>query len=384
MVRRTDNSKWSRLSWLFAFAVGILLPGTAVATEPSVEAFASLPSIEQPQLSPSGAYLAFINNAKGHSYLITQSRGGGDAKFLLTTDNQKYLFRRFRWVGDSHLLVSVVYPERGRGVLAPETRMISIRRQDAHLNARLGHSSFERKHVPQYQDVVVGQVPGDAGHVLMALDFENPTRPDVYRVNLDTGARRLVQRNPGTVQHWITDRKGEVRAASGLTGRTWRTIVKPPGTKEWKTLQQFDASSPERASGAIEGLLGFDTDAKYLYVTAHHEGRQAVFRVDISDPAFRRELVAADPVYDIDGELIYAPWSGKVVGAYLDADGFRSVYWDDGARGLQRRIDQSLPGRANIIVDSTQDGTRHIIRTEGSLAPPQYYLVDLNLSLIHI
>ena len=379
MILQSSTRRGIARLYLLAIVTGAL---PARGDEPPVAAFASLPPVEMPQLSPSGKFLAFVSNAGGSSYLVTQGIDGNDLRIPLKTDNREYHFRQFMWAGDERLLVGVSFREKGRGVLTVETRMLGVDRDGANVRPALTQSVFERKHVPQFQDNIVGMDPADPQHVLVSLDLDQPTRPDVYRLNVKTGRRTLVQRNPGTVYRWMADRNGVVRAGYGFTNKTVRFIVKPPGESGWKTLAEFDGTDSVQHGQTIHSLLGFDADAAKLYVSAYHEGRLAIQRIDIGDPSFPRELVASDPRFDISGELIYAPWLGKVVGAYYEAHSARSLFWDEGARDLQRAIDSALPERVNLIVSSSDDGRRHVVASEAARRSPRFHLVDLQAGTI--
>ncbi|HEX4985730.1 MAG TPA: S9 family peptidase [Burkholderiales bacterium] len=352
------------------------IPVQAGAGALPISAFASLAPIESPRLSPSGKYVAFIRNLDGKAFLVTQELGARDSRVVLKTDNKKYHFHDFQWAGDDYLLVGASYREHARGVLTMETRMLAVDRQGATVKPTLVRSAADRRHVPQFQDVVIGSDPADSKQVLVSLDLDTPTRPDVYRLNVQTGRKTVVERNPGTVYRWMADRQGVVRAGYGWYGKTMSFIVKPPGRSGWTVLSKFDGTDAMQRQQGVHSLLGFDADARWLYASAYHQGRLAIFRIDIADPAFARQLVAADPGFDISGELIYAPWLGKVVGAYYEGGSARFIFWEQGARDLQGAVDRVLPERVNLIESSSEDGRRHVIRSEAGRHPPRHYLLD--------
>ena len=152
---------------------------------PPVEAFASLPRIASIQLSPSGRHLAVLRHHEGKTYLDTQTVTGQDAHRVVTTDNQEYVITWFRWANDERVLVSVRFADSREGVDSQETRLLAVNRDGTQQNGNLLRVSsfpsiFGKKHFPQFQDRLVGTIPGDPRHVLIALDLERPNSPDVY------------------------------------------------------------------------------------------------------------------------------------------------------------------------------------------------------------
>jgi dipeptidyl aminopeptidase/acylaminoacyl peptidase len=113
-----------------------------------------------------------------------------------------------------------------------------------------------------------------------------------------------------------------------------------------------------------------------LFLRGPYQGREAVFRLDLSHPDTRPELVASHPEYDVTGGLIYFPWLNKAVGAFYSTEEPAMIYWNQEARTFQDRIDRALPSKTNVVRDSTFDGQRHLIWSVGSTQPPQAFLFD--------
>ena len=150
-----------------------------------------------------------------------------------------------------------------------------------------------------------------------------------------------------------------------------RIIVRSSGSDDWRELAEFDFTKESGVSP-----LGFDSDPDVLYVRALHDGRQAIFKLRIDQPDAPRELVVADPTFDIGGPLIYSRWLRAVVGVSYAAEGIRTVYWDKRAQAVQARIDSALPNRRNVIVSSSHDGKRHVVVSGNAVQPAQYFIFD--------
>lgn len=365
----------------------LAMPGLAAyadsgATPPPTEAFAALPRISAIHLSPSGTYLAVLRNQGGHTLLMTQTVSGQDPHVAVTTDNREYVITWFQWVNEERLLVSIRFANTRGTVDTVETRLLAVNRDGTHQNDNLlkqttFSSIFGKKHVPQFQDRLVGTIPGDTRHVLIALDIERPLSPDVYKVDVYSGERQLVQTNPGlqpgerNVLRWIADRAGQVRIGIGQFHTTVRVIHRASESKQWRDLAEYDLA---KETGMMP--LAFDADPSWLYVRDQHRGRAAIFKINVADPAADRVLVASDPTFDLGGALVFAPGKRKIVGVRYSEEDQRVLFWDFDAQRLQARIDRASPGRANVIHSSSDDGQLHVVRSAGPAHPPQFSIFD--------
>lgn len=122
--------------------------------------------------------------------------------------------------------------------------------------------------------------------------------------------------------------------------------------------------------------LGFDENPDVLYVRGIHEGRWAIFSVNLEQPDAPRQLVAADPHMDIDGELLYSDWLRAVVGVAHSVGQRSYLYWNEGFQRLHSRVDRLLPGRHTRIVSSTEDGKRHVVVSVSAVHAMQYHVFD--------
>jgi dipeptidyl aminopeptidase/acylaminoacyl peptidase len=360
--------------------------GTASAesgsASPPTAAFAALPRIESIQLSPSGRHLAVLRNHEGQTFLDTQTVTGQDLHRVISTDNRDYIVTWFRWVNDERLLVSVRFAATRDGIDSIETRLMAVNRDGTEQIPNLFKQSafpslFGKKHFPQFQDRLVGTIPGDPKHVLLALDLEHPNAPDVYKVDVYSGDRQLIQANPSTqpdprvILHWIADRAGTVRAGVGQFQTSVHAIFRQPESSLWRELADYDLA---KETGLVP--LAFDADPAWLYVRDQHRGKAAIFKLNVMDRAADRILVVADPKFDLNGELVYAPGRKKVVGVRYSATDERVLFWDYDAQRLQARIDRAIPGTVNIIHSSSDDGRLHVVKSSGAAHSPHWSIFD--------
>ncbi|MBB1604077.1 S9 family peptidase [Variovorax sp. UMC13] len=366
------------------------LPATvadAAAARASVPlaAFAALPAIQHPSLSPDGRAAAMVQNVDGMSYVVV-TRFGEKPKVLFKTDNAKYTFWSLRWAGNQRLLVGAHFSEDLRGVRTQETRLIAMDADGGNLKADLTRSmlgdgfSDRARRMPQIHDRVLTGLRGEPETVLLALDTREPGQPDVYRLDVRSGRSRLVQRNLGGIHVWLTDREGEVRLGYGTSGTIARVMVRPTASSarpaEWTALTRYDATDAAQTRVHALTPLGFDADPRFLYALAPVDGRNALVRIDLHDPAFARQTLLADPRLDVRATLLRDPATGRVVGAECVTDALHLLYWDPEARRRGELLSAALPGRALKVLGSDEVGQRSIVVASEAARPPEYFMVD--------
>jgi dipeptidyl aminopeptidase/acylaminoacyl peptidase len=346
--------------------------GSAEAPLPTA-AFAQLPRMADLDLSPSGQFIAGLLNIGDNTALIVRHANGGPMTVRLKSDNELMRFGWVRWVSDSRLLVGVVYASSRDFVHTTETRLLAIDREAGEAINLVPAAVSQRGPGGQFQDHVLDWLPQDGKHVLLQLMADGTRTPAVYEVDVVTARRRQVQAPLRDVWSWWTDAKHRVRLALRSTEEGRQTVLLRDGEGgEWRPLWTYDSLSPDAVMP-----LGFGLGEHELYVKAQHEGRSAVFTVDVSQPTLPRTLVASHPRRDVTGRLLYSPKDGRVVGLRSSVeDGQRSTWWDPQWRKLLQLIDEALPERHNRLLELSADERRYLVYSSGNGVPGEYYLGD--------
>jgi len=366
-------------------AQGIILTGLAalsfLSAPPSpaddllpIEAYASLPEFEQVRISPDGRKICGLLNRGDTTTLITQELGSAKTYGLLETDNEKFRFRWAAWANDERLLLGILYPDRREGTETSETRLLAINFDGSKKiivvkprNLPKGRDEWQS----QFQDHVIGFLPGDDDHVLVSVDLDEPIFPSVFKFDIYSGGKTRVRRAKRRVLKWIADEQGDVRVGIGLDDTSFKIEISDAQTKKWRTGWQYEIFDETEIQP-----LGFGSDPNWLYLRMLNGGRYAIFKVDLHAAILKPQLMAADPDYDIEGTLIRWPKSRDIVGVYYVGDFGRAIYWDEEAKHLQQALDAALPNTSNYIVDMSRDEKRYILFSTSQTQPGKYYLGD--------
>ncbi len=339
------------------------------------EHFAALPGFDNVRLSPDGTRLAAITNMVSEEFtgrfVFEQRLDNGAQKILLSLPDSEFRINWIRWASNRHLLVSFRGHDDVRGTQFTTTRLYVVDTESAESDNVLSTTMLSRaKNIPQFQDQVIDIMPEDERYILMQADLEVPNRPDVYRVSLKTGKARRVEKGRTGIRTWLTDRQHRVRMAIHRDETTIKIYERGPDSDRFRVLWQYEALSEGEVTP-----LGFAGDPNVLYVRAYHEGRKAVFRVDLADPELPRELVYSNPTFDVSGNLVYSPKSRDVVGIRTGIGGTYE-FWSDEHRLLIESVRAALPDYYNGILSMSRDERRMVFFSQNDTNAGTYFYLD--------
>ena len=337
-----------------------------------VEAFGALPAVSVVIVSPNGKKIAYKGAAEGYVFIASVDLETNKKNYLVHTDNQRFKLGWFRWANNETILFSAHYPNKQGAFKYGESRLLKVS-ADGGKAAKPAFKPRKKDLIPQFQSRVIDFLPGDPNHILMALNLENWQFPNVYKINItsEKGKRELIKRWHPYTEGWITDRQNRLRMGYGVKEDRGFYRLLDLKTNEWRRIWDYEILGEPSIVP-----LGFAADPNQLYIRADHNGRFAIFKVDVSKPDLPQELVFSDPDYDVDGSLIYSQKTNDVVGVYHgEADGAK-VYFDEKYKAFQQSLDKAIPDAYNQIVNFTDDEKKYILFTSNSREPGAFYLGD--------
>ena len=356
---------------ILLFCSIFLFSGLSIAAHLPVEAFGNLPKARQVFLSPDGSKISFIRMYKGSTFLGVTNLATGETNFLLKTDNQKFKMGWYRWANNNVLLVSADYPKKLNGVKFTETRLLKV-----HADGKSEMESViwprRKERVPQFQNNIIDLLPDEPDHILMALDLKVANRPDVYKINLKTNRKReLVYKHKTHIYDWLTDRQHRVRLGYGRDETHIFFRLYDLQKEEWRTIWHYEIfDAPDITP------LGFAKDPNILYIRANHNGRYAIFKVDLTSEKLERELVFSDPNYDVEGNLIYSVKLNDVIGVYHGEADNSKVYFDKRYKAFQTSLNKALPNAYNNVESMSDDERKYILFTSNPSSPGSFFYGD--------
>lgn len=228
---------------------------------------------------------------------------------------------------------------------------------------------------------LVGVPKGSDREIIASGGLRNVRSPDLYRINLETGAKVLLtQRHPGNVVRWLLDAEGEPRLAVVRTDEDekllghemeFHWLYRDSSKDEWRKIYVSPKGERERVNP-----LAFAEDGRNLLVSSR-KGRNttAVFAFDVSKGELG-EMLAGHPRYDMGGGLLRDA-ERRVIGVTLFDETRQTAYFNEAAAALQASLEASFPGQAVEFQWTRSD--RALVSVYSDRSPRVYYLFDRKL-----
>ena len=352
---------------LLAAALCCAVP--AAAAPPAIADFAADTDFSLPSLSPNGDLVVFVKRVQGTRAVVALDTVLRKSTALMTAATEEFEVTWCRFKSDDRVLCGLSGTQfDGDGQPYPVTRLISM---DAtgQGKPRVLVQNSTKGWASQFQDRVLDWQVDDPRHVLIELSGESGPFPAVQSLDVYTGALKTTLRSHYPILSWNADRAGVVRFGAGYDKDQATYITRDSADAEWRTLARWGLGE------ADFDVVGFGPTAGTLLVTANHQGRSAVFQMDLTEKSDRQLLFADDDV-DVE-EPIYWPTDGRIVGFRYDTDMPQRKLIDDEARAQYELIDSVLKDADNQVIGASRDGNKLLIASYRDVSPTAYYLFNV-------
>ena len=337
-----------------------------------VEIFASEPNIADLKISPNGEMIAYAIDYEDRKAIVIKDTAGQLRGIMPAPEGAEYNY--FLWANDETLIIQVfgtLKRQAFRG-MSRETRLHAfniadkkvtwlgeLRNGPVALSSRIQHNSQNER--------LVDILPDDPNHILVEMDYDLDAASSVYKVNINTGARKVAHQDVGGIQHWYTDLNSEIRYGFGYSGDKFKSRFKNADGKwidlnktEWNKYYDFE---------------DFTEIPNIIYVKARTDyGTNGIYTLDLQSGKLVN-LVFANEKVDIDG-VFHHPITGKTAGVYYTTDYSKVKYFDQKLDKIQRSLENVLPDMAVSIVSMAADVEKYIVLAENDREPGIYFFYD--------
>ena len=302
------------------------------------------------QISPDGKYLSWIAPVDG-VLNVWIAPADDIAKARAVTDDKARGIRQYFW---SYQPDTLLYLRDSGGD------------EDFHLYSVDLATGNKRDLTPfpktTAQVVNVSHLKPDA--ILVGMNDRDPKWHDLYRVDLATGTRTLVDRNDAEIAGYVTDANFDIRYAQRSRPDGGTDFLQPDG-EGWKVIESVPFE--DALSTALGGIT---TDGKTLYLyESRNRNTTALYAIDTSNN--RKRLILEDARADVGGTL-NDPKTGEVQAVSVD---YLREEWKPLGEGIKAdlaKLESIGPG--DVTVNSrTLDDRTWIVAYSAAEAPVVYY-----------
>jgi dipeptidyl aminopeptidase/acylaminoacyl peptidase len=359
------NSRRCGVAAAFAAALCVSLRATAA---PTIAEFAADTDFSFPTLSPNGDEVAFVTRVQDTRVLVVLDMVKRERRGLMAATVDSFELTWCGFKSDDRLLCGFQGTEFDRGQPYAVTRLVSVDVSGKTKPKVLIQNGA--KGASQFQDRIMDWQINDPKRVLIQLTDEHSPFPNVHALDVYTGLTSTVLRARTPILRWSTDRAGEIRFGSGYDEHKSTYITRDSVDAPWRTLAKWELGKDDF------DVVGFGPVPGTLLVSAEHNGRSAIYEMDLSEKS-DRQLLFANSEVDVGGP-IYWPSDRRIIGFGYETDRNKRMLFDAEAQNVYASIDQILPNSDNYVVDASRDGNKLLIASYTDVRPSEYFLLDMN------
>lgn len=375
-------------SSLMALGLALAIPQTAIAKEGKggvvvksdidLEYWALPSAIRTARVSPDGKYLAYIRNlSKTGNPIIEVLEVNNLAKKPHRIGAESMEITGYNWISDTDMTISF-------------QRQVSKRIKGFNRGAFKGKlarynmddGKFEELSDDNFSYSLTNRLVDDPDHVLMRIsEFERGKAfrsPSYYKVNLDSGSKKLVLKGSDEYGGYRFDEKGNPRMAVSRSSDNQYTIYhhRPVGGSGWTEFARHDRDSFENFI-PVEFV---ENNPDQMYVFAHNgHDRLGLWKYNISTKSFG-ELVFRHDKVDLSGLVRHTnSWENpnKVTGVSYSVDKQYRKYFDAQEQSVMSQFESAIPNAYDVqLISRSKDGNVIVAYNSGPKDPGTYYLYN--------
>jgi len=204
--------------------------------------------------------------------------------------------------------------------------------------------------------------------IVVGLNDRNPQVHDIYRININTGERTLVEKNTKGFVGYMVDDDYRVRFASRFRLDGANELLEPDGQGGWKSFLLIPMEDTLTTNPA-----GFDKSGDVLYmIDSRNRNTGALTAIDLETG--EQTVIAADERADVGGAMAHP------IEKTIEAVAFNYLRreWqvlDESIRGDIEYLESVADGEFNVT-SRTLDDKKWVVAFTLDNGPVAYYLYD--------
>jgi len=323
------------------------------------------PDIAGAQISPDGHYLAFLKpwHETRNIYVKAVDEPFSAAR-LMTTETKRPV-AGYLWARDSKYIVFVKdnAGDENFNVYAVDPAA----KPDAGADAP---PSRDLTGVKGVRVMLFAAPKSDPDALYIGINDRDKAWHDLYKVKISTGEKTLVRKNTDRITGWSFDNKDQLRLATrnAENGDTEILRVDPDKLTPIYSCNVFEGCGP----------LHFLPDNSKVYIESN-KGANLISLMLLDPATGNTTLVESDPLGKVDfGGALFNQSTNELMETWYTAARTKAYFKDKAYGADYRWLEKQHPGKDILVVSSTTDEQKWLVRATADTEPGEFFLFDRN------
>jgi dipeptidyl aminopeptidase/acylaminoacyl peptidase len=304
------------------------------------------------QISPDGNYFSYLTSWENRMNVFVQ-KVGSDEVVRVTSATERDISSYF-WKGNN----KIMYLQDKAG--DENFKLYSVNKDGSDLKLLSPEDKVRTEIVDDLEDI--------DDYMLVNMNERNPQAFDVYRINVNTGEKKMIAENPGNIMGWMTDHDGKLRIATASDGVNSVLMYRETEDAPFKEVLVTNFRE------SVEPIF-FSFDNKFVYASSNlGRDKSAIVKFDIANGK-EMEVMYENPYVDVSG-LSYSK-KRKVLTAISYVKEKREMkFLDAVAEKRYNRLKKELGDYEVVITGVNKNEDKFLVRTYSDRSLGSYYFYD--------
>lgn len=303
-------------------------------------------------LSPNGEYVSFIKNYKNRANIFCQNLTSGEVA-QLTYDTVRGI-TNYVWVNNKQLLY-----------------LLDIDGNESFHLFSISNDGKTMKDLTPFDNIQLRflDIPPQKGdEIYICLNKRKPEIFDLYKLNYNTGALKMVDENPGNISYWKEDFNGDIRLAISTDGVNEKIYFKKTITSPYKEILKINFKETFYP-------ICFTEDGNSVYALSNiNRDKVALVLFDLNQ-AKETRIVYQNADADINDMSVSYSTKMPLFATYRDGR-LHTRFFSPELEKIEAITTKIDPSSNFVIINYTVDDKKFLIKLYSDKSLGTYYIYD--------
>lgn len=304
-------------------------------------------------LSPNGEYISYIKNYKNRANIFCQNLKTGEVT-QLTSDTIRGV-SNYLWVNNKTLLY-----------------LLDIDGDETFHLFSISFDGKKRVDLTPFDNIqlrFLDLVPEKSDEIFICLNKRKPDVFDLYKLNYNTGALKMIDENPGNISYWNEDLQGQIRLAVSTDGVNEKVLYKKTPTSPYKEVLTVSYSETFYP-------ISFTKDGKSIYALSNINRDKTALVIFDLEKGIETKMVYENK--DADIQYVGFSYLSKLpIYANYRSGRLMTNFFNKKLERIAEVSEKINPNNNFSIINYTLDENKFLVKFYNDKSLGSYYIFNL-------